>query len=71
MKLDQQLFVKPFVILQNYIKLYLVKMCLNFVGSPQVCTGSNADEKLVFCIFYNVKNDGLITNVDTTTTPTL
>ena len=57
-KLDEQLLVKAFVILQNYIKLYLVKMCLNFVGSPQVCIGSNLDEKLVFCIFYNGKNNG-------------
>ena len=59
-ELDEQLLVKAFVILQNHIKLYLVKMCLNFVGSPQVCIGSNLDEKLEFYIFYNGKNDGHI-----------
>ena len=61
-KLDAQLLVKGFVILQNFIKLYLMKLCLNFAGSPQVCTCINLDEKLGFFIFYEGKNNRHIAN---------
>ena len=61
-KLDAQLLVKGFVILQNVIKLYFEKLCLNFAGSPQVCTCINLDEKLGFFIFYEGKNNRHIAN---------
>ena len=54
-KLDAQLLVKDFVTLQNFIKLYLVKLCLNFSGSPQVCTCINLDENLDSLYFMEGK----------------
>ena len=50
-KLDAQLLLKGFVILQHFIKLYLAKLCLNFAGLPQVCTYTYLDEELEFFIF--------------------